>query len=155
MTQTSLTSMADIRAYLFGCRHSATFTIVSKKTNSHFTFCMRREPKKQNFFFVDGLVGSDNTKDYSFLGTIRRNYDFPGWTFNWSPKSPVADDAPLIVAIDFFIARLNYDRDLNLAKIEFWYSGRRSQCGRVLTVPESLARGMGPKCRAKAGELLK
>ena len=152
MTTRTITDTTDIQAYLFGCARSSIFTLVSKKTGSRFTFRFRRVPNTSHRFFVDVLAGDDNEHDYRFVGTCNKRSR--GRAFKYSIESNIVADDLRVIAIEFFINRIHYDRPLDPAKIEFWCSGRCSQCGRLLTVPESLARGMGPKCRAKAEGLL-
>ena len=155
MPEALMTSVEAIRAYLFGCSRTVVFTLVSKKTGNRHTYRLRRVHSKRNFFFVDTLTGEDNEADYGFIGTVYR--DAVGhWAFAYSRKSAVLpSEAPSVLGIDFFIARINRDIDLNVGKIEFWHSGKCSRCGRTLTVPASLEIGMGPKCAEKAREAIR
>jgi len=43
----------------------------------------------------------------------------------------------------------------NLAKAEFWHEGTCCRCGRTLTVPESIKKGIGPVCEEMQNENLR
>lgn len=147
-----MTSVAQIRNYLFDCKNCAYFTIVSVKTGNRFTYRLRRRvtktPMQENFFFADLLTGPENSEDYTWIGTAALVPQ--GWRYSASEKSSIPQDAKSQQALRFFVARINYAADLDPARLEFWHSGRCSRCGGLLTTPASLARGMGPKCWAKS-----
>lgn len=152
MNKHLLTSTADIKAHLFGCDRRATFTLQSARTGTRFTYRLRRE--RDNFFFIDVLTGPENETDYSFVGTVQkivwRKSKESHWTFQYSGRSNIDNQQSSVLALDWFIERLNYATPLQPTSIAFYYSGYCSVCGRMLTVPESLARGVGPKCAEKA-----
>jgi len=45
----------------------------------------------------------------------------------------------------------NLDRGTFPTNFEFWHEGRCAACARRLTVPESIARGLGPECAGRRG----
>ncbi|MFQ5339906.1 MAG: DUF6011 domain-containing protein [Anaerolineae bacterium] len=120
---------------------NATVTLVSKRTDDHFTYRVRRAKTREGQneadvpLFVSVLTGPDNQRDYQFIGTI-----FPDGTYRYSYKSQLSTDAPSVKAWDWTWHNLNTDR------VEVWHSGMCSRCGRELTDPESIARGLGPTC---------
>jgi len=123
---------------------NATFTVLNPETSNRFTFKVKRkdvgtdaEPKE--LFFVGLLSGPDNGADYSFLGTI-----FDAEKFVHGRKSRIGKDAPSARAFRWLWNRLSHDADF--APAEFWHEGRCGRCGRKLTVPESIERGLGPVC---------
>lgn len=120
---------------------NATFTVLNPDTGNRFTFKIRRKEVEENkeLFFVGLLSGSDNESDYSFLGTI-----FDAEKFVHGRKSRVGEDAPSARAFRWIWSRFVSDKDF--APAEFWHEGRCGRCGRKLTVPASIERGLGPVC---------
>jgi hypothetical protein len=125
---------------------NATVTLVSKRTGDRFTYRVRRAPPRagqsedQLPYFVSVLTGPDNQRDYQFIGTI-----FPDETYRYSYKSQLSNEAPSVKAWDWTWHNLNTDR------VEVWHEGRCSMCGRALTDPASIERGLGPRCAEKVG----
>lgn len=120
------------------------FTLVSSKTGQRFTFRVRapRQDSRVDYDadvrFVDVLVGPDNSSDYRYLGAIR------GGVFVVGRKSAVGADAPSAKAFAWFWSHVDDPR------VEVWHAGRCGRCGRQLTVPESVALGLGPECSGRA-----
>lgn len=121
---------------------NATFTVVSKKTGSRFTFRVRR-PKPDSPHFVTVLTGSDNEHSYTFLGTI-----FADGTYRHGRKSSISESAPSARAFAWFYGMLTSPERL-AAQAEVWHEGRCCRCGRKLTVPSSIEAGIGPECAGK------
>lgn len=135
-------SRADALQYILG--GDATFTVVSKATGTRFTYRVAKGKADDAPHFVSVLVGSDNTTDYLFLGTIfeRRAYR-RGW------KSPIPFEAPSQKAF-WWLWTKALGENKTFAQCEFWHHGSCSRCGRCLTDPESIKRGLGPVCYEKA-----
>jgi hypothetical protein len=135
-----LTEPESVKRFILG--GNATFTLVSASTGKRFTFKMRKPEGKPTF--VSLLTGSCNESDYSYLGTM-----FNGSTaVRHTRGSKVAADAPSAKALAWFLKNLltaNYVSPM----MEFWHEGRCGMCGRKLTDPESIARGIGPVCADK------
>lgn len=134
---------------------NATFTIVSLGTGTRFTYRVRstsRGPKsamagvtvaERAVHHVAVLTGPSNEQDYQFLGTV-----FPNKKYVAGRKSKIAPDAPSARAFTWFWIRLASGRGPSRVA-EFWHEGRCGRCGRCLTVPESIASGLGPECARK------
>jgi len=139
-----LISAEDILAFVLG--GNAVFTLVSRKTNNRYTYRVRAATRKNanDFYFVDRLVGDDNTSDYAYFGVLYRSVS-GSWVFR---NKKLTDDSPIARALEWLFAGLDLGADLPGA-VEFWTSGHCSRCGRLLTVPESIELGMGPVCREK------
>lgn len=120
---------------------NATVTLVSRRTGDRFTYRVRRAPprsgqtEEQLPYFVSVLTGPDNTRDYSYLGTI-----FPDGNFRLTKGSKISANAPSAKAWDWTWHNLDTDR------VEVWHEGICSRCGRPLTDPASVAAGLGPTC---------
>jgi hypothetical protein len=132
------------RDYILG--GNATVTLVSKRTGDRFTFRVSEskprvgEPAgKKPVHFVNVLTGPDNRRDYSFLGTI-----FPDGGYRRSMKSQIGPDAPSAKAWEWTWNNLDADQ------VEVWHEGSCSRCGRALTDPASIERGLGPVCAERS-----
>jgi hypothetical protein len=135
-----MTDVAQIKTFVRGGK--ARFTLVSTATGNRVTFKVSdSDDGKVNFVKV--LTGSDNTNSYTFLGTI-----FSDGTYRRGLRSPIGDDAPSARAFAWFFDHVATG---DISKLEFWHEGRCGRCGRVLTVPESIATGFGPECAGRVG----
>ncbi len=132
---------------------NATFTVVSKKSGKRFTMRMRRPKdddtaRSKRALWVSVLSGSDNENDYAFLGTIWEESD--SFSYHHGRRSRVGDDAPSVKAARWIADALNHPELMRHADI--WHEGSCGRCGRRLTVPESIASGIGPECAAQHAE---
>ncbi len=59
-----------------------------------------------------------------------------------------SDSAPSTRAFRWFVENL-LARGAVSEKVEFWHEGKCARCGRKLTTPESIQRGLGPECAEK------
>lgn len=120
---------------------NATFTIVSAKTGTRFTYKVRAKEVEggRTLHFVSVLTGADNENDFTFLGTV-----FDGTTFRHSPKSRIGQDAPSAKAFAWAFGRILTDALGEAASVH--HEGRCGRCGRKLTVPRSIELGLGPEC---------
>jgi hypothetical protein len=125
----------------FALAGNATFTATSLKTGTRFTFKIR-QPSPETPHFVKVLTGADNENNYTFLGTI-----FPDGNFRHGKRSTITPDAPSAKAFAYIWTHL----DELTGKVEITHTGRCCRCGRLLTVPESVASGIGPECASKMG----
>jgi len=96
--------------------------------------------------FVKLLTGSDNENSYSYLGNLRLA---PHPRYEHGRKSAIGEDAPGAKAIGWYLAKLLGNAPTH--GVEVWHEGRCGRCGLKLTVPESVARGIGPDCAEKMG----
>lgn len=131
----------------FALAGSARFTLVSRRTGTRFTYWVRAgDDPTRPIWFVRVLTGSDNENDYTYLGTISAN-DLKFWH---GRKSPISSGAPSARAFEWsWNNHLRYDHIPD--GLEVWHEGRCGRCGRTLTTPESVARGIGPECAEKMG----
>ena len=130
---------------------NARITLVSQRTGKRFTYWVRQAPPKEkgqepkpSLWWVSVLVGPENTKDYLYLGSLKG--DLP--EFVRTGKTKVEADDPRWVAFSDSWAEV-VEGEMPEG-VEVWHDGRCGRCGRELTVPESVARGLGDECWAKS-----
>jgi len=137
-TPAQLTNPADIDGFMFA--GNATFTLRSQRTGKHITY---RVQAKANVvgdvecYFVSVMTGSDNENSYTYLGRFdqRRTY--------WPDRRwRIAETDERRRAFDWFLRHKSHPA------LEVWHEGRCGCCGRKLTTPESIQRGIGPVCAA-------
>jgi len=97
-------------------------------------------------FFVSVLTGCDNTRDYTFIGQIvtsgSRRYDH-------GKRAHISPDAPSGKAATWYFSRVIGRGDVS--SVEVWHDSTCGRCGRDLTDPDSISRGIGPDCWEKMG----
>lgn len=120
------------RAYCLAGR--ATVTVRSITTGTRFTYKIKKAEGDKPLWFVSLLTGPENQDDYQYMGVI----DPRG--FRITGKSRFKVTAPSMLAISWL------SRNWEDPRAEVWHEGRCGRCGRTLTVPESIASGIGPVC---------
>lgn len=90
---------------------------------------------------ISYLNGPDNTSDYKAFGWIWPDGSLQVWG-RFKNDSSLVEDANSLLS-------MNRDGVLNTTEAYALKSGRCSQCGRELTVEESIQYGMGPVCRGR------
>lgn len=117
----------------------ATLTLVSVKTGVRYTFRIRKGDDDSSPHFVGVLTGPDNTSSFRYLGVI-----FDSSKFVVTRKSTFSRTSPPATAFAYFLR--NVLTGVIPAQLEVWHEGRCGRCNRKLTVPASIARGLGPTC---------
>jgi len=133
-----------VNAHRFILAGNATFTLVSAKTGTRFTYRIRAKEVDggKMLHFVSVLTGADNENDFTFLGTV-----FEGKTFRHSAKSRIGLDALSARAFTWAFGRIITD---SLTDASVHHEGKCGRCGRKLTVPRSIEIGLGPECENAA-----
>lgn len=141
MERREVSDTASQRMFLLAGR--AVFTVENEATGNRFTFKVNKsgDPEKV-IHFVSLLTGPDNTSDYTYMGTIFDKKDF-----RRTRKSTMGEAAPAFKAFQYVWLALN-NGGLS-KKVKFYHEGRCCRCGRALTVPDSIERGIGPECTSK------
>jgi hypothetical protein len=134
-----LSSAADVQRYMLAGR--AKITIRSVKTGNRFTYKVTKK-KEGAIWFVNLLRGPDNENDFQYMGVIKPSGK--GFIFTRTAKSRVTDDAVSMEAFKWMFNRVSVN--LLPDNLEVWHEGTCGRCGRSLTVPESVERGLGPEC---------
>lgn len=126
----------------FALAGNARFTLRSITTGTRLTYRVRRAKgdDENRPWFVSVLTGPDNDEDYRYLGTI-----FADLCYRQTRKSKISPDATSARVFAGVWERLRTGHELP-EHVEFWHEGRCGRCGRSLTVPESIATGLGPVC---------
>lgn len=125
-------------AFLFAGR--AIFTLTSKRTGASYTY--KIEAGRNAFadrLFASVLTGPDNTSDYATLGMLGPDR----LTVRSTRNSSIAADAPSAQALAWFL------RNVTHPDVEVRHAGCCGRCGRLLTTPESIDRGLGPDCATR------
>lgn len=136
MTPTAFSTPSAARAFILA--GNAYITLRSEVTGTRYTFRIAKAKRGNETYFVSFLAGSDNTSDYVYLGVIRNG------VFSLTGKSVPNEDSAVYRAFQYMWQRLV--RDEFAPKLEIWHEGRCGRCARLLTVPESIANGIGPEC---------
>jgi hypothetical protein len=120
---------------------NAIFTLVSKKTNTRFTYKISKPDNGDGtFLFVALLVGPDNWSNYKYFGYLKRG------VFSWGgAKAKVGYDAPGVKAFAWAWQKLI--SGVMPETLSVFHEGRCGRCGRRLTVPSSIVSGFGPECQ--------
>lgn len=128
---------------------NAYFTLVSTTTGKRFTYrvvmpkkARTRDAGAQPWYYVSLLNGPDNTSNYTWMGTL-----IGDGSFKQARTKLVGMDAPSMLAFTWTLKHLRTGRFPD--KLDFWHEGRCGRCGRLLTVPSSIAAGIGPECAGR------
>jgi hypothetical protein len=128
-------SQSDARSFVLA--GNATFTIRSQKTGTRYTYRVRQN-KRGTLYFVSVLT---NPGRYTYAGVIDKGRPD---TLRMTRGSKIKPTAPSVKAFRWFLAKVMAG-DLP-DECEVWHEGTCGRCGRELTVPESIQRGIGPVC---------
>jgi len=121
---------------------NATVTFQSEVTGCHLTFKVTESPDGQ-LHFVKFLNGQDNENDFSYLGIIRNG------KFSLTKKSKAGQDSKVYKAFSYVWNALSAGK--SPSQVTIWHEGKCGRCGRTLTVPSSIATGIGPVCAEEMG----
>jgi hypothetical protein len=110
------------------------FTCVNTNTSNRFTFRVK-QAKDSNLFFVSVLTSTDV---YTYLGTITNG------VYKHGKKSNIGVNSQSVKVFQYVISKLLSKSLPDI--IEVWHEGKCGKCGRNLTVPSSIANGIGPEC---------
>jgi hypothetical protein len=100
---------------------------------------VRQKKDTTDTFWVNLRTGGEHK--WRFFAVLKRD-----GTIHHGKKNPACHHSDLeAVAFRWFINNL-MAKSAKLAQVEFWHEGYCGRCGRELTVPESIERGLGPQC---------
>lgn len=139
---------------------NATFTL-QLDSGKHFTYRIKSkkiDPNKnwstsnvdKTLFFVSVLVGPSRESDFQYLGILKL-YPVDGeYHFSATTKSKIGSDAESHQAFKKLWHGIEHCAKIPTTA-QFYHEGQCCVCGRTLTVPESIERGIGPECASKEG----
>lgn len=143
---------ADVpSALVFMFAGKAIVTLRSTRTGARYTYKIKRAPAKPDqpnapvVYFVSLLAGPDNGSDYVYIGIIGDR------GFRTTAKSAMKSDSAPVRAFEWALAKMRESAAIPEG-LEIWHEGRCGRCGRLLTVPESIAQGLGPECAGRMGD---
>lgn len=126
----------QIRSFMLAGK--ARFSLRSIKTGKHFTYRISKT-KHENKWYVLVARGNVNKPNF-FLGHIRLgSADGLPYFYKNQNHLPVEVFTHLL-PFEWFIHHLGD------TQLEFYHEGKCGKCGRALTDPESINRGIGPEC---------
>jgi hypothetical protein len=126
----------EVRNFCFGGH--AHFTLESRVTGQHYTFeISRKEFGNREYWFAAVMTSGDQ---YTYIGQVASNC-----TIKFTAKSRLTADAPAVKALTWFLRALT--AGLVPDSVVVYHSGKCGCCGRELTDPESVRRGIGPVCQ--------
>lgn len=131
-------------AFAFMLAGKATFTVRSEKTGDHLTFSVRKWAKAKHgtMHFVSVRTGNDFAK----IGVVRNGNELS----LGGAKCDLPYDDARVRGFGYVFKHLCTAKQMP-PKCEVWHEGQCGRCGRALTDPESIARGIGPECIKKMG----
>lgn len=114
--------------------------------NKHYTYKITVADDTNNLYFVRLLTSFDNSADssYVYIGCyfVDSNYFVPAKPYKSSPE--FSWPKPIRLAKYFF--NNLHNMSTTESKLKVYHEGKCCKCGRRLTTPESIERGLGPEC---------
>lgn len=124
---------------------NAKVTFVSQRTGTRFTYLIDRvndKGYKNSPHFVSVLTGIDYDGGFTYLGCI-----FYETNYRHGRASKINLTAPSARAFTYVWSHLTAGR--MPPNCDIYHEGTCGRCGRSLTVPASIERGLGPECATK------
>lgn len=134
----------ELRRFILGGR--AEFTMVNRATGGGFTYLVAAAPNltRPNLPSTAWFVHQrDSTANLHYMGMLNRNKFFTTTASNRRLHGSA------MYAIDWFWSLLV--QDILHTDVDVIHVGKCGVCGRALTNPESIRRGIGPECWSKVG----
>lgn len=129
-------SKQDVKNFVLA--GNALITLESGKTGKRYTYKVSKLNKPgTDVWFVKLLVGDNNDTDYEYICYFNKNMRVAV-----SAKSRMPMDSKPVQAFDFFLKHIDAVPD----NLHVYHSCKCGRCGRTLTTPESITRGIGPEC---------
>jgi len=114
---------------------------------NHYTYGINGKDSDGKFppsWFVSLLTGPNNETDYNYLGMLEPH----SGNVRLTRASKFTEETLPVKLIQRVIKRI-WVNELHIVKQHGYnvhHSGKCGRCGRKLTTPESLERGIGPEC---------
>jgi len=131
---------------------NATFTVQNPQ-GEYYTFKICQPNKSPRFrgqsvipHFASLLTGPDNENSYTYLGMVNPETG----DVKLTRQSRYTENSKPFQVIRWALKHALGDRQIPDG-YQINHAGHCGRCGRLLTVPESLTRGIGPECWSKMG----
>jgi hypothetical protein len=129
------------KSFFYGGK--AIFTVSNNKGN-HYTFkvsTIKDDPESP--YFVSVLTGPDNCTNYTYVGILHR-LGFVRMT----KKSKYNSESTVVKVFDWAVKQVFENKTLPDG-YSIHHEGKCCRCGRRLTTPESVEKGIGPECEKR------
>lgn len=123
---------------------NATFT-VQNAAGEYYTYKVR-QPKADMPHFASLLTGPDNENSFTYLGIVNPQTA----EVRLTAKSKMNADSKPVKVIAWALRQVWAGKELPQG-YQIRHEGKCGCCGRTLTTPESLDRGIGPECAKRFG----
>ena len=123
----------------------AIFTF-SNATGERYTFKISAPDNFRGEYFASVMKGTDNENDYRYVGMMSG----AGLTLRTTKASRFPEASKEFRVLAFALDIIAQRRALP-AGYDLRHAGRCGRCGRTLTTPESIDRGIGPDCADQMG----
>ena len=131
--------VTDTKAYVLA--GNATFTLYSAKLDKRYTYKVQRDKSRDDRYYAKVLIGQDNENDYRYIGLFYSD------TMDLRVKN-APHTAPQYTMLRYFLQILQGIHPWPNT-CQFLKSNRCCACGRLLTTPESIVKGIGPECERR------
>ncbi len=145
-----LATTNDVQTYITA--GNATITLRSNISGKRYTYRIKAMERNdgtvaalpERSYFISLLTGPDNDGDFTYIGILT-----PQLNMRLTPKSKLPQESSPVQAFRFLL--LCISKGEMPGAFEVWHAGKCGRCGRKLTVPESVERGIGPDCAEMMG----
>lgn len=144
MTRMSNAHIFTDSRILFAAKPGKRFVFTIKSPTKHFTFKVTAKEDIRaagKVLFLSVLTGPDNDSAYSYIGILRQDGSIVP-----TKNSKVDMDAQSVQSLRWMMKHLRAGTLGEHAGYQFLHSGKCCVCGRTLTTPESVSKGVGPTC---------
>jgi hypothetical protein len=132
----------NIRSFVLA--GNATFTVRSKRTGQHLTYKVQKKEAEGERPVWFAQVMTDGADGYTYLGMVGSD-----GKLRTTKASKFTRDSRAFTALAWTIDWLQTGLPWPAHSAEFHHAGRCGRCGRELTDPVSIERGLGPECSSK------
>ena len=118
--------------------------VAKEGCSPHYTYRVKHKAAEGTYgdiYFVSLLTGPDNEASYSYVGVL----DPASGRVRMTAKSKVAETAPSVRVLRYALEKVWTNQGLPDG-YKIHHEGQCGRCGRKLTTPESVERGIGPEC---------
>lgn len=123
----------------------AIFTVQNTQSGEHRTYKIRKSRPNPAYpnpaWFISQMTGTDNESHYSNVGKINTTTG----AITLTRISQFAEGSSQLAVARWICRKIFLNKTIG-DNTEVRHAGKCGRCGRTLTTPESLDRGIGPEC---------